>query len=75
MVKMVPNKTRRFAERPHYSPEDLDRECERIVAAFFRKKRDVGSFSDHTVCVGRRAAFFAGLVLTLRNPTAHANYR
>ncbi len=75
MVKMVPDKTRRFAERPHYSAEDLDRECERIVAAFLRKKRDADSFSDQTVCVGRRAAFFAGSLLTLRNPTAHANYR
>jgi hypothetical protein len=44
MVKMVPDKTRRFAERPHYSPEDLDRECERIVSAFLRKKRGAANF-------------------------------
>ncbi len=44
MVKMVPDKTGRFAERPHYSPEDLDRECERIVTAFLRKKRGVVAF-------------------------------
>jgi len=45
MVKMVPDKTGRFAERPHYSPEDLDRECERIVSAFLHKKRgDNGQF-------------------------------
>lgn len=44
MVKMVPDKTGRFAERPHYSPEDLDRECERIVSAFLRKKRGAVSF-------------------------------
>jgi Zn-dependent peptidase ImmA (M78 family) len=41
MVKMVPDKTGRFAERPHYAPEDLDRECERIVSAFLRKKRGI----------------------------------
>ena len=39
MVKMVPDKTGRFAERPHYAPEDLDRECERIVSSFLHKKR------------------------------------
>jgi len=44
MVKMVPDKTGRFAERPHYSPEDLDRECERIVTAFLRRKRGVVAF-------------------------------
>ena len=44
MVKMVPDKTGRFAERPHYSAEDLDRECERIVSAFLRKKRGAVSF-------------------------------
>lgn len=44
MVRMVPDKTGRFAERPHYTPEDLDRECERIVAAFLRKKRGVVTF-------------------------------
>lgn len=44
MVKMVPDKTGRFAERPHYSPEDLDRECERIVSSFLRKKRGAVTF-------------------------------
>lgn len=44
MVKMVPDKTGRFAERPHYAPEDLDRECERIVSAFLRKKRGAVAF-------------------------------
>lgn len=44
MVKMVPDKTGRFAERPHYSTEDLDRECERIVSAFLRMKRGAVSF-------------------------------
>ena len=44
MVKMVPDKTGRFAERPHYAPDDLDRECERIVSAFLRKKRGTVGF-------------------------------
>jgi Zn-dependent peptidase ImmA (M78 family) len=44
MVKMVPDKTGRFSERPHYSPEDLDRECERIVSTFLRKKRGAVTF-------------------------------
>ncbi len=38
MVKMVPDRTGRFAERPHYTPEELDRECERIISAFLRKR-------------------------------------
>ena len=41
---MVADKTGRFAERPHYAPEDLDRECERIVSAFLRKKRGAVAF-------------------------------
>jgi len=44
MVKMVPDKTGRFTERPHYSPEDLDRECERIISSFLRKKRGTVAF-------------------------------
>jgi Zn-dependent peptidase ImmA (M78 family) len=39
MVRMVPDGTGRFAERPHYSADELDRECEHIVSAFLRKKR------------------------------------
>jgi hypothetical protein len=39
MVRMVPDGTGRFAERPHYSTNELDRECEHITAAFLRKKR------------------------------------
>jgi len=38
MVKSVPDKTGRFSERPHYKPEELDRECERIVGSFLRKR-------------------------------------
>jgi len=39
MVRMVPDRTGRFAERPHYTVDELDRECERLVSAFLRKKR------------------------------------
>ncbi|MGA8672248.1 MAG: hypothetical protein WB679_20390 [Terracidiphilus sp.] len=37
-MKWVPDKTGRFAQRPHYLPEDLDAECERVIAAFLKKK-------------------------------------
>ncbi len=39
MVRMVPDRTGRFAERPHYTVDELDRECEHLVSAFLRKKR------------------------------------
>ena len=38
MVKMVRDTTGRFSERPHYVPDELDRECERIVGSFLRKR-------------------------------------
>lgn len=37
-MKWVPDRTGRFAQRPHYAPEELDAECERVIAAFLRKK-------------------------------------
>lgn len=37
-MKWVPDKTGRFAQRPHYLPEDLDVECERVIAGFLKKK-------------------------------------
>lgn len=36
MVRMVADRTGRFPERPHYRPEEIDRECERIITAFLR---------------------------------------
>lgn len=36
---MVPDATGRFAERPHYTLDELDQECERIVSAFLRTRR------------------------------------
>src|SRR2546426_560360 len=35
---LVPDKTGRFSERPHYDARELDEECERIVSDFMRKK-------------------------------------
>ena len=37
-VKWLPDKTGRFAERPHYDPKELDAECESIITAFLRKR-------------------------------------
>ena len=37
MVLHVPDKTGRFAERPHYEPEELDRECESIILGFLKE--------------------------------------
>lgn len=37
-MKWVPDKTGRFSQRPHYSPEDLDAECENIISTFLLKK-------------------------------------
>jgi len=40
MVKMLRDPTGRFAERPFYEPEELDRDCERVVSSFLRKRRN-----------------------------------
>lgn len=34
MVRYVPDGTGRFSQRPHYKPEELDRECESIINGF-----------------------------------------
>lgn len=36
--RWVPDPTGRFAKRPHYSPEQLDAECERIVSEFLQSR-------------------------------------
>lgn len=36
MVKYVPDRTGRFSQRPHYKPEEIDRECESIITGFLR---------------------------------------
>jgi hypothetical protein len=37
-MKWVRDKTRRFSQRPHYLPGELDEECERIILAFLNKR-------------------------------------
>lgn len=36
MVTYVHDTTGRFQQRPHYNPEELDRECETIVTGFLK---------------------------------------
>lgn len=36
-MKLVPDNTGRFRERPHYEPAELDRECESIIRGFLRR--------------------------------------
>lgn len=38
MVQYVPDRTGRFSHRPHYKPEELDRECESIISGFLRAR-------------------------------------
>ena len=38
MVRYVPDRTGRFSRRPHFEPEELDRECESIVFSFLKEK-------------------------------------
>jgi len=37
-MKWVTDRTGRFAQRPHYLPEELDAECERVIVSFLNKK-------------------------------------
>jgi Zn-dependent peptidase ImmA (M78 family) len=37
MVAYCPDKTGRFHQRPHYRPEELDRECEKIIGNFLKE--------------------------------------
>ncbi len=43
-MKWVPDKTGRFAERPHYDPKELDAECEGIVTAFLGKRYSIVAY-------------------------------
>ena len=40
MVRMVPDSTGRFPERPHYRPQEIDRECEKLIRQFLRDLHD-----------------------------------
>lgn len=58
-MKWVPDRTGRFARRPHYLPEDLDAECERIIRAFLQEKYGQVEFpvktDDLTVLIEQKA--------------------
>ena len=36
MVTYVRDQTGRFLQRPHYKPEELDRECESVITGFLK---------------------------------------
>jgi hypothetical protein len=40
-VKWVKDHTGRFAQRPHYLPEELDAECEKLITDFLRERHGV----------------------------------
>lgn len=44
MVRYVPDRTGRFSQRPHYKPEELDRECESIITSFLKETYGDASF-------------------------------
>ena len=58
-MKWVPDRTGRFAKRPHYLPEELDEECERIIRAFLQQKHGRVDFpvktDDLTVLIEEKA--------------------
>ena len=44
MVKYVRDRTGRFSQRPHFEPEDLDRECESIIDSFLKEYNGEAKF-------------------------------
>jgi hypothetical protein len=58
-MKCVKDRTGRFAQRPHYLPEELDEECERIILEFLKKKHGKVEFpvttDDLTVLIEQKA--------------------
>ncbi|MQW85990.1 ImmA/IrrE family metallo-endopeptidase [Sinorhizobium saheli] len=44
MVRYVRDTTGRFSQRPHYKPEELDRECENIITSFLNDKHGKTEF-------------------------------
>jgi hypothetical protein len=59
-MKWVPDRTGRFAKRPHYLPEELDEECERVVSEFLKQKYGHVEFplktDDLTVLIEQKAS-------------------
>jgi hypothetical protein len=58
-MKWVTDKTGRFAKRPHYLPEELDGECERIILKFLKGRHGKVQFpvttDDLTVLIEQKA--------------------
>ena len=58
-MKWVTDRTGRFAQRPHYLPEELDSECERVILAFLYKRYGKAEFpiktDDLTVFIEEQA--------------------
>ncbi len=48
MVTFVKDLTGRFAQRPHYKVEELDRECEAVITKFLRERYSVVEFPVRT---------------------------
>jgi hypothetical protein len=59
-MKWVPDRTGRFPERPHYDPQELDYECERVITDFLRARYGRVTFpvatDDLTVLIERDVA-------------------
>lgn len=58
-MKWVPDKTGRFPRRPHYQPDAIDAQCERLVQKFLTKKYGKIEFpiktEDLTILIEERA--------------------
>lgn len=58
-MKWVKDRTGRFPQRPHYLPQEIDDDCERVVTAFLRKKYGKIQFpirtDDLTVLIEQKA--------------------
>jgi hypothetical protein len=61
-VKFVRDTTGRFSQRPHYEPQELDRECEAIITKFLKDKYGKVEFpistDDLTVLIERDTSDF-----------------
>src|SRR4051812_46932863 len=59
-MKWVTDRTGRFQQRPHYTPEELDLECENILLSFLRNRHGhitlPVSTDDLTVLIETKAA-------------------
>ncbi|MEZ5874814.1 MAG: ImmA/IrrE family metallo-endopeptidase [Hyphomicrobiales bacterium] len=57
MVRYVRDTTGRFSQRPHYKPEELDRECENIITTFLEDRYGKAEFpvatDDLTILIER----------------------